>query len=261
MESFGNERQVQQGEDWNLDLLLSASSEEYIPYIISNQRKNPYFVVTIASTKYEKNARYVKSFWNSVDNPSGNTPAIPRFYQTVPEFYGYIDSIDELPTAPVNNGTNATYEEYLDNSHRLLYQYCLNSDEIDEEVGHKPYYYFYFEYNNGVATRIDYYDCTLRFNFPSSVTAEWGGQNYMYQITLVSGDTMASKLNAIYILKGKPEDWPSTTEAQYNYVKVRWPEEFQPDIDADSPLGTIETPEPILVPTKLEVFNNLRKLI
>ena len=45
---------VQQGENWNLDKVLSASNREYIPYIVSSERPNPYFVVTVASTKYEK---------------------------------------------------------------------------------------------------------------------------------------------------------------------------------------------------------------
>ena len=51
METFGNEIKVQQGEDFNIDILLSSNQIEYIPYIISNERKNPFFVVTVASTR------------------------------------------------------------------------------------------------------------------------------------------------------------------------------------------------------------------
>ena len=58
---YGHEREVQQGEDWNLDILLSQSSKEYIPFLISSERRNPYFAITVASTKYEKNYRYVKT--------------------------------------------------------------------------------------------------------------------------------------------------------------------------------------------------------
>ena len=245
MESFGNERQVHQGEDWNLDIRLSASAREYIPFIISSQRNHPFFVVTVASTKYEKNFRYVRSWWNSVDNLN-----IPTFYQTTPRYYG---EIEELPTNPITiEGESAET--------RYLYQYTLASEQIDITVGHKPYHYFYFDYSGESPIRIDGYECHIRFNFPSSITAEWTGQNYLYQITLVSGQLMEDRLKEIRNYY-KPVNWPTTIEAQYKYVKLHYPNELQPDIDVDSPLGYIEQPEPILPPTKLEVFNNLRTLI
>lgn len=248
MESFGSNRSVQQGEDWNLDITLSGSSVEYIPYIISNQRKNPFIVLTVGSTRFEKNLRYVKSWWNDVIG----TLKIPTFYQTVPQYYGEVDSVGDLPS--VMDETAET---------RLLYQYTLKDDDIDPDLGHKPYYYFYFEYNSegGVIRRVDEYECRVIFNFNSTDTAEWDGQNYLYQITLVSGELLADVLMEIAISKGMPSDWPDNIEEQYYYVKANWPDALQPDIDVDSPLGRIESPEPILRPTKLEVFNNIRKLI
>ena len=54
MQSYENERVIQQGEDWNIDILLSQSEQEYIPYIVSIQREHPHFVLTVASTKFEK---------------------------------------------------------------------------------------------------------------------------------------------------------------------------------------------------------------
>ena len=104
------------------------------------------------------------------------------------------------------------------------------------------------------------YECKITFNFLSEDTVEWTGQNYMYQITLVDGELMADRLEEIYKVY-TPEDWPDTIEAQYKYVKVQWPNELQPDIDADSPLGKIDIAEPILPPTALRVYNNLRTLI
>ena len=93
----------------------------------------------------------------------------------------------------------------------------------------------------------------------------------MYQITLVSGDLMADVLASIALAHGNPADFPTEDdypedsdgliEAQYRYIKIQWPDELQPDIDVTSPLGRIETPEVILAPTKLQVFNNLRQLI
>lgn len=261
MESFGNEIRVQQGEDWNLDKLLSSSSREYIPYIISSERANPFFVVTVASTKYEKNLRYVKSWWNSAEELH-----IPRFYQTTPLFYGDVEESD-LPSDPSTNPSDPTYGDSKET--RYLYYYTkvvIDDDEdiepIDKSVGHKKYYYFYFEYDeDGECTRrVDGYDCRIIFNFSSRETQKWGGQDYLYQITLVSGQLMADRLEEIRA-EYQPEDWPETIEEQYKYVKLSYPNELQPDIDVDSPLGYIEVPEVILQPTKLQVDNNLRTII
>lgn len=254
MEMYGNEIKVQQGEDFNLDILLSASQIEYIPFIVSNQRSNPFFVITIASTKYEKNLRYVKSWWNDISSDD----SIPRFFQTAPQNYGELSSTSLLPTVPpAISGKKETAET------RLLYQYTIATEDIDPKLGHRPYHYFYFDYGlNGTTTRRDTYECRVRFNFPTSETSKWGSQNYMYQITLVSGELMADVLKSIAISHEMPSDWPEDDiEAQYRYVKVQWPNELQDDIDASSPLGRIEIPESILPPTKLQVFNNLRKII
>lgn len=249
MENSGNEQFVQQGENWNLDKVLSASNREYIPYIVSSERANPFFVVTVASTKFEKNLRYVKSWWNSP-----NEMNIPTFYQTVPQYYGEIDSTSDIPASGINIGENK--------NQRYLYQYVLSSDDIDPDLGHKRYYYFYYDYsNNDNGVLVLGYECKITFNFSSEDTVEWTGQNYMYQITLVDGELMEDTLLSIYNDKGAPEDWPDTIEAQYKYVKVQWPNELQPDIDADSPLGRIDIAEPILPPTALRVYNNLRILI
>lgn len=254
MEMFENEIQVQQGEDWNLDVLLSASPIEYIPFLISSERANPFFVITIASTKYEKNLRYVKSWWNDINSEI----ELPRFYQTTPVDLGELNNADEVDDEVLEKAFE-TYET------RYLYQYTLIDDEVDEELGHKPYHYSYFTYNeNGdvLKRRDDQYECRIRFNFLSSETSEWGSQNYMYQITLVSGELIADTLQKIAEANGMPDDWPvDDIEAQYRYVKVRWPDELQPDIDMTSPLGRIDSPQVITQPTKLTVFNNLRKII
>lgn len=256
MEMYGNEIRVQQGEDFNLDIKLSASQIEYIPFIVSSKRANPFFVITIASTKYEKNLRYVKSWWNDIltDNET------PTFYQTTPYNYGEISEDSSLPSLPpILKGTTSTETPET----RLLYQYTIETEEVDKQLGHRPYHYFYFEYDeHGGAMRVDDYECHIRFNFTTNETSEWGSQNYMYQITLVSGELMTDTLEAIAIAHGMPIDWPENNiEAQYKYIKVRWPNEFQEDIDASSPLGRIEAPEVILPPTKLQVFNNLRNII
>lgn len=285
MEAFGMVREVRQGEDWNLDILITADDRGKVPFLISNQRENACFVITVASTKYEKNLRYVKSWWNFVDK--GNSPT-EAFYQTVPEYVGELASHTGMSFSATNrnvtitatraDGTTYTNTETFET--KLLYSYTLSTDDYDE-YGEKPVYYKYIVYDKSDFTPISWsyineYECHVRQNFSSRDTNEWTSQNYAYQITLVSGELMKDVLNSIYMSYGQPEDWPldeegnwettETTEqevitARYNYIKTRWPDALQPDIDADSPLGYIEIPEVILPPTKLQVNNNLRRLI
>ena len=86
METFGNDIEIQQGENFNMDIVLSASNQEYIPFIVSSERKNPYFIVTVASTKYEKNMRYVDSWWN---DPL-SIQKLETFIQTTPFSLGWL---------------------------------------------------------------------------------------------------------------------------------------------------------------------------
>lgn len=274
---YGDELRVQQGEDFNFDRLLSASSTAYIPYIVSSKRleggREAYFVITVASTKFEKNLRYVCSFWNQI-NPTGKNLAsqenvqgvnLPVFYQTVPH---YMESINK---GTLQQATPIEEERVSKGEKSYLYQW--------HDTDANEYKYYWFDWSSGSAKRVDEYECRVRFNFTSNVTKDWTGQNYMYQVTLVSGQPMKDRLKAIIASHGGTtkanEDYPrfktdfegkeivdsDTLKKQYRYIKARWAYEFQTDVDETSPLGTIETPEVILQPTKLEVFNNLRKLI
>ncbi len=135
MESFLNERRVQQGEDWNLDIQLSQSQTEYIPFIVG-KRENPHWVITVASTKFEKNNRYVESWWLALGG------ATPMFKQTTPQYIGELtkapSTINDIPFGiPVTwdnqtwnglssfsgqkiwtDGTDIYYSDY--NSHYIL---------------------------------------------------------------------------------------------------------------------------------------------
>ena len=275
METYGNDIEIQQGENFNMDVILTASNLEYIPFIVSSERKNPYFVITIASTKYEKNMRYVDSWWNDLLT----TEALPTFYQTTPVYLGELETtpstVDDIKRILPNINESSTI--------RYLYQYTLTSDSFDEEVGHKPYHYVYFDYTSGITTARYDYECRVIQNFKSDITRLWGAQNYMYQITLVSGKTNKEVILDIYKEYGtthpdfpipKKEDGTLYTAyeqwgdqeneyiaAAYKYIKRQWPSLLQPDIDEDSPLYYIDNPETIVPPSKLTVNNNLRQMI
>lgn len=284
MERFDDTIVIQQGEAFTLNVEVFANEEDGIPFIVdverfANGNRKVAFVCTVGSTVYEKNARYIKSWWNLVENKIFDTDeGLPCFNQTrpmldndglVPEF-----TTATIPTtvAEANTAyglTGDAVEAWNEDGtpvRRYLYQYTLSTDQRDPILGHKPYYYFYFvsSHDNDDIVQVAKHDysCELIFAFSSDETAKWNGQNYMYQVTLVDGRSLEHVLENILIDKGIPEEqWPITTEDKFMLVKAKWPEELQSDIEVDSELGEIRSPETILKPTKLTVNNNLRTMI
>lgn len=293
MLSYNNKREVQQGEDWNLDVLISQSSIEYIPFIISSQRVNPMFAITVASTRYEKNERYVQTWWQDLTTGLGyrinnKDVPIPRFYQTVPMDLG--EMTENIPI------TRPQQDPPL----YALYRYTLDTDEFDPNLGRKPYYYCYFAPDAPNEPRFDY-ECRIRMQFRSIDTSQWGSQNYLYQVTLVDTIDMNDYINDAHDIHPeldwiewvqrddptweKPikeadetnEEYQERVEASwrlfrniwisnnhvelFNFIKHRIPDWFQPDIDLGSPVGRIDVPQVILAPTEIAVMNNLRTII
>lgn len=283
MQSYENERVIQQGEDWNIDVLLSQSVQDYIPYIVGSKREHPHFVLTVASTKFEKNHRYVESWWQEIPDSQ------PRFKQTVPFFVG---DFTADPTSFEDLIAKATaYDDKIgpdvadDTAYERLYQYTVKGSE------------FKYCYTTDGTDIVLGYELRMRFNILSHIpgleglqggTANWNSQEYMYQITLVSGQLMEDTLiSLITSTKYSNLNWRSdlpkksdyaTTEEYitalknmlknelvrkdlFNFVKQHIPDFFQKDIDWNSNLGQIWSPIPILKPTRLRVDSNLRVLI
>lgn len=283
MQSYENERVIQQGEDWNIDVNLSQSVQDYIPYIVSSEREHPHFVLTVASTKFEKNHRYVESWWQEIPDSQ------PRFKQTVPFFVGDFTADPTSFEDLINKAT--AYDDKIgpdvadDTAYERLYQYTVKGSE------------FKYCYTTDGTDIVLGYELRMRFNILSHIpgleglqggTANWNSQEYMYQITLVSGQLMEDTLiSLITSTKYSNLNWRSdlpkksdyaTTEEYiaalkemlknelvrkdlFNFVKQHIPDFFQKDIDWNSNLGQIWSPIPILKPTRLRVDSNLRVLI
>lgn len=283
MQSYENERVIQQGEDWNIDVKLSQSVQDYIPYIVSKDREHPHFVLTVASTKFEKNHRYVESWWQEIPDSQ------PRFKQTVPFFVGDFTADPTSFRDLINKAT--AYDDKIgpdvadDTAYERLYQYTVKGSE------------FKYCYTTDGTDIVLGYELRLRFNILSHIpgleglhagTANWNSQEYMYQITLVDGQLMEDTLiSLITSTKYSNLNWRSdlpkksdyaTTEEYitalknmlknelvrkdlFNFVKQHIPDFFQKDIDWNSNLGQIWSPIPILKPTRLRVDSNLRVLI
>lgn len=278
MQVFSNERVIQQGEEWCLDILVSQSEHEYVPFVVG-KRRNPMWAITVAATKFEKNERYAVTWWLDID--------LPLFYQTVPQDLGEVPEGSSPPIPMADEDLVA------------LYRYTKAQDPVDTALGHKKYYYAYKKDGEIVLG----YECRIVMSFTSDITSKWNSQNYMYQITLLDTASMVDSIKAAYETYGDNLDWPqawitpdniawetpepSADESQEDYearvaeewagierqwitdnkrelflfLKRRAPGWFQPDIDVDSPVGLISAPQVILPPTKLQVNSNLRRII
>jgi len=270
---LGNERIIHQGETWNLDILVSQSSIEYIPFIVSSERVNPMWAITVASTKFEKNERFVKTWWL-------DTLELPKFYQTVPSDLGEL-----LQYQPVSKPT-------ADSPMYALYRYTRQNETLDLTLGHKPYHYVYFD---DLGEAHDDYECHIVMQFLSSETRLWESQNYQYQITLVDTLSIGEVIQDAHETHPELEwiDWVEVTDPAWDkpvqevgesnleaswvefrdawiqdnidvlfpFIKTRLPAWFQDDIDIESPVGIVDNPQVILPPTKLQVVTNLRKVL
>lgn len=281
MQSYENERVIQQGEDWNIDVKLSQSVQDYIPYIVSKEREHPHFVLTVASTKFEKNHRYVESWWQEIPDSQ------PRFKQTTPFFVGVLTA-DPTSFSDLIAKADSLIKTGISNDepYERLYQYKLNNESE-----------FKYCYTTDGTNIVLGYELRMRFNILSHIpgleglqggTANWNSQEYMYQITLVSGQLMEDTLISLITSTKysnlnwrsdlpKKSDYATAEEYEaalkdmlknelvrkdiFNFVKQHIPDFFQKDIDWNSNLGQIWSPIPILKPTRLRVDSNLRVLI
>ena len=170
MRVYADRIQVERGEEWTYDVYFQ--NRDGSPYIVSNQLTNPYILVTIASSKYTQNGRYIANFWNNV------TEAYKTFYCTQPiELSGTTmptpanglspEIIQDIQAKHQTYGTYAVYK-WVDTNGMAQYKYW--NDETDE---------------------YEDYDFHFVMTFPTDITNEWIEQNYVFGVKLVGGTANA----------------------------------------------------------------------
>ena len=91
MQVRNNEITVQRGESWTMSKKIR--NKDGSPFIVSSELANPYWLVTIASVRYEQKDRYILNKWLELSN-------CPRFKYTQPielAKYGLKFSDNTLP--------------------------------------------------------------------------------------------------------------------------------------------------------------------
>ena len=166
MRVYADRIQVERGEEWTYDVYFQ--NRDGSPYIVSNQLTNPYILVTIASSKYTQNGRYIANFWNNV------TEAYKTFYCTQPiELTGAT-----MPTP--ENGLSREIQDDITAKNQTYSTYAVYKWVDPNGVAQYKYW------NEDTAAYEDY-DFHLVMTFPTDITNEWIEQNYVFGVKLVGG--------------------------------------------------------------------------
>jgi hypothetical protein len=171
MRTLNNEIIVHKGDSFTVDKIIK--NKDGSPYIISNKLNNPYFLITVADSKYAQSNRYVKNYWLDLTE-------FPRFLCTQP-----VDLFSIKTSATSDENKYDTFPDELPEGFvdGVYVQYEIGDAVffIRDEDGKAQYKYY-----DDAKGWLDY-KCQLVKSFSCEDTEEWVSQNYVYSIRLVSG--------------------------------------------------------------------------
>lgn len=248
MKTFDNEITIQLGESFTIDKIIQ--NKDGSPFIISSKLQNPYFLVTVSSSKYAQSNRYVKNYWLDLST-------YLKFLSTQPvDLHSIKTSADGIEAKYGDWETlgNSLPSGYIDG---MYVQFDSPSDAVfyfDSPNGIREYKYFDSSADEQTGVKgWTTYNCRIIKQFSSEDTSEWVGQNYVYSIRLVSGVSTVEYLRELCIQNNIEYD--VLDDAQTLLSKL--PQEFA-NIDVTRPIAKADLTIPILKPTSLSVLSNIR---
>ena len=193
MKNFNNEIQIRRGETFTIDKFVE--NKDGSPYIVSNKLSNPYFVITIASSKFEQANRYIKKYWLSLAN-------YPKFLSTQP--------VDLHSIKVSSSSTEIKYDDFPVDG--LIEGYVdgvyVQYDRFDDAVfyidkGDAVEYKYYNTEVDKTGTPVGWttYKCRIIKSFSSADTSEWSEQEYIYSIDLISLPKPVTEINDEFEVK------------------------------------------------------------
>lgn len=156
----GNEMTVYRGETFTIDRTIV--NRDNSPFIVSSEYNNPYILLTITSTKYNQENRYLANWWLDLTD-------LPRFPNTV---------VKEI------SSVNSASEYADDEPMQFVYH--------DNKTGK---YQYLKEYNVGEDALFEDYEFRIIHAFTHDITKDWVEQTYLYSIRLVAGRKTDEKSN------------------------------------------------------------------
>lgn len=227
MRTKGNDIYVLRGETFSID--RSIKNGDGTPYRIDKRMvpegKAAYFLLTVASEKYESDNRYLRNWWLPITD-----------FVELPEY------IEEWDVKKQDRPAMASDKLYF----------------VTEVDGRQ----FYAKYDGDEFIE---YSMRFVKHFSSEDTLEWTSRNYFYSVTLVTGQTTRDFLQSLYSEIGEvaPEYLTITQMRDYlsnkfhtvgNYER----EEFVKNLDINRPLIEFDISRPIIPPSGLTVMSNMR---
>lgn len=184
MKTFNNELVIHRGETFSMDKVVQ--NKDGSPYIVSNKLQNPYVLVSVSTTRYDQNKRYLLNQWLPLSDKV-------RFSITEP--------IDLLSFKTEANGTVSKYTSFDDVKRELVSE--NESCIVSGYIGDQFVYYDYddcvlylqdergvrdYKYWNLEQERLLKYEFRITCPFTQEMTSKWIEQSYVYSITLMSGE-------------------------------------------------------------------------
>lgn len=249
MKTLNNILVVHRNETFTLDKIVQ--NRDGSPYIVSAKLENPYWLLTVSSTRYDQKDRYIQNWWLDLSD-------YPRFVFTNPIDLKSFKVSDEADAA-------SAFSSFSDvTSLSSFVGKYLNGQQITEMEANDFVYYLEDDSNNKEykywSTNTDdwqKYECRIIKLFQQEITRQWVEQTYVYSITLMSGMSMLNYLKLLCDKNNIEYDDNATVDELYNAL-LNNGYEFDEDFNISSPITLFTTVKPILVPTELRVMSDIK---
>lgn len=261
MKTFNNELIVHRGETFTIDKTIQ--NKDGSPYIISSELQNPYFLLTVSTTQYEQDKRYLVNYWLDLSEAKRfkSTQAFDLMSLKAgedsdePMYPNGFDSITARVSSVDNGEIDCIAYGWLDGNFVCLdYTDCVFFVEYSD--GHKEYKYW-DDTPLGDQKRVGWvnYKCKIVKLFTQQETREWVEQSYVYSIRLVAGQLMTDYLQSLCATNNI--DYTGLTKEEMYTLLVGAGQTFSKNFNIDRVIGDYDVVKPILTPTKLSVLSDI----
>lgn len=188
MKTFNNELVIHRGETFSMDKVVQ--NKDGSPYIVSNKLQNPYVLVSVSTTRYDQNKRYLLNQWLPLSDKvrfSITEPIDLLSFKT--EANGTVSkytSFDDVKRELVSDNENCIVSGYIGDQF-VYYDYDDCVLYLQDERGVRDYKYWNLEQE-----RLLKYEFRITCPFTQEMTSKWIEQSYVYSITLMSGELPAN---------------------------------------------------------------------
>lgn len=188
MKTFNNELVIHRGETFSMDKVVQ--NKDGSPYIVSNKLQNPYVLVSVSTTRYDQNKRYLLNQWLPLSDKvrfSITEPIDLLSFKT--EANGTVSkytSFDDVKRERVSDNENCIVSGYIGDQF-VYYDYDDCVLYLQDERGVRDYKYWNLEQE-----RLLKYEFRITCPFTQEMTSKWIEQSYVYSITLMSGELPAN---------------------------------------------------------------------